>query len=573
MQINLRISKKIRTFAHKLNPIHDFMKKGYLLFTLLSATVLSVFAQGSPTLNDLKNDRDIIIGQLHLPTCPDFKNIYEPPVVGSDAWKHDSTLYFKHKEPRLETVQKEAGTITQQNRDSIWANLNEQYFFVLHRLAADSVMNAPFLSAINWNTYLDITLWDDEKQKDTTYHRGYNYNPSTYTPNTTTFPKMNTLELLCERMKSTDGDDAYRTRLRPFVYFEGWYGNTHYSKNSQNYSSWVSSYTDSYPSGHAYFRGLFGKCMEIVDPEHNEAIQNMLDEWLHCRLQKGAHWASDLTAGEKLGKMAFDSAMTVPAFRQLIADTRKELRDYRSQNIPVISEDSTNIELELSGLVSTSTKFTLDRTFYKDGYFNTLCLPFSLTSLVGTPLEGADVYEFESATKVGNALELYINPVTAITAGTPYLIKWEKESAFQIDTLTAGTPLVPWQSGEMTYSMTFNNVTITASTGATVGTGVQFVGSMGQSELPQANNYLFVGANNTLYWPNTANKLKGFRAYFVVNGSVAPHSTPARLVIRNTPTGLPYTGTNEPACKRIENGQLYIIRNGVKYNAQGQTIK
>ena len=30
-----------------------------------------------------------------------------------------------------------------------------------------------------------------------------------------------------------------------------------------------------------------------------------------------------------------------------------------------------------------------DRTFYHDGNWNTLCLPFELTSFEGTPLEGA----------------------------------------------------------------------------------------------------------------------------------------------------------------------------------------
>jgi len=30
-----------------------------------------------------------------------------------------------------------------------------------------------------------------------------------------------------------------------------------------------------------------------------------------------------------------------------------------------------------------------DRTFYKDGDWNTLCLPFSVANLSGTPLDGA----------------------------------------------------------------------------------------------------------------------------------------------------------------------------------------
>ena len=122
--------------------------------------------------------------------------------------------------------------------------------------------------------------------------------------------------------------------------------------------------------------------------------------------------------------------------------------------------------------------------------------------------------------------------------------------------------------------MTFENVTISASEGLTVGSeGVKFVGTMGQSTLPQSENYLFLGESNTLYWPNEATNLKGFRAYFLVSGSVAPHSSPARFVIRNTPTTIQNADSSESACKRFEDGHLIIIRNGVKYNVQGQIIK
>lgn len=66
------------------------------------------------------------------------------------------------------------------------------------------------------------------------------------------------------------------------------------------------------------------------------------------------------------------------------------------------------------------------RTLYKDGAWNTLCLPFSLT-LAGSPLAGAEARTLESATLTGGTLDLQFgDAVTELVAGTPYIIKWEK---------------------------------------------------------------------------------------------------------------------------------------------------
>ena len=68
--------------------------------------------------------------------------------------------------------------------------------------------------------------------------------------------------------------------------------------------------------------------------------------------------------------------------------------------------------------------------------------------------------------------------------------------------------------------------------------------------------------------------MKGFRAYFKVSGSVAPHGAPARMIIRKSPTAVENVqGTEINAKKVIRDGQLIIMRNGVEYNANGQAIK
>lgn len=68
----------------------------------------------------------------------------------------------------------------------------------------------------------------------------------------------------------------------------------------------------------------------------------------------------------------------------------------------------------------------VDRTLYKDGGWNTLCLPFGMNDLNGTPLDGATVKTL-SSTGLGNdgTLTLNFTDATGLEAGRPYLVKWD----------------------------------------------------------------------------------------------------------------------------------------------------
>ena len=66
------------------------------------------------------------------------------------------------------------------------------------------------------------------------------------------------------------------------------------------------------------------------------------------------------------------------------------------------------------------------RTLYRDGDWNTLCLPFDVT-LAGSPLKGAEARTLSSASFNAGTLTLnFGEPVTTLNAGTPYIIKWNK---------------------------------------------------------------------------------------------------------------------------------------------------
>ena len=233
---------------------------------------------------------------------------------------------------------------------------------------------------------------------------------------------------------------------------------------------------------------------------------------------------------------------------------------------PETSDNVDGIESAMAALVAAggTTDLIINRTLYKDGCFNTLCLPFSLNEaeLAASPLAGCLLYSLSDASYDGDNLYLTIAEESTIEAGMPYLIKWNY--------------------GSNITSMTFTGVTVTASTGSTVEKGsVKFVGTIGRSTLPHGDaDYLFLGANDNLYYSDDYDdtSMKGFRAYFIVNSEAStdiPRHAPARLVIApKMPTAVENVqGDNVQSTKVIENGQLYIIKNGVKYNAQGQIIK
>lgn len=75
------------------------------------------------------------------------------------------------------------------------------------------------------------------------------------------------------------------------------------------------------------------------------------------------------------------------------------------------------------------------------------------------------------------------------------------------------------------------------------------------------------------FYKINANSLKAHKAYVLYNGTAAPARM--RFIFNNgqVATDIERVQSDEGVQKRIENGQLIIIRDGVYYNAQGQTVK
>lgn len=224
---------------------------------------------------------------------------------------------------------------------------------------------------------------------------------------------------------------------------------------------------------------------------------------------------------------------------------------------------------------SSPTEAYIIRTLKKDGTYYTLTLPFDVPDINTSPLAGAEVFSFTSAS-VGdnNNLILDITPVgSALYQSTPYLIRWDN-------------------SGETIKLMHFTDLTLSnwdSDTEASdAGTGdVKFRGFYPKTHIVDSTDagthlYLFIGDNNQFFWPvvNDKTSMKGFRAYFRItpSGGGAAHAPirrgmSASLRIRSVATAIEEVQReNQQSQKILLNGQIVIINNGNIYTLNGQKL-
>ena len=154
-----------------------------------------------------------------------------------------------------------------------------------------------------------------------------------------------------------------------------------------------------------------------------------------------------------------------------------------------------------------------NRKLYKDGYWNTLTLPFNLSAdkLATTCLAGADIRVFESASWDGGNQKLIINfsESDVIVAGVPYIIRW-------------GTPETA--TGEVIVNPSFTNVEVTITSQEniddedygteTASNGLRFEAQLAPVELTSSSKALVFGNENKLYKPNKNVWVYPTRAYF-----------------------------------------------------------
>ncbi len=136
-------------------------------------------------------------------------------------------------------------------------------------------------------------------------------------------------------------------------------------------------------------------------------------------------------------------------------------------------------------------------TLWKDGAWNTICLPFRLNGLEGTPLAGATVKSLVSSDFSDGTLTLNFTKksVTSLEAGRPYIVKWE--------------------NGDNIMNPVFEQVITTERLSPVETDYVDFVGCFSPVNLvAEDKSVLYLGADNTLYYPNADMTIGACHGYF-----------------------------------------------------------
>ena len=163
------------------------------------------------------------------------------------------------------------------------------------------------------------------------------------------------------------------------------------------------------------------------------------------------------------------------------------------------------------------------RTLYKDGSWNTLCLPFAVSNFTGTPLEGATVMTLSTSSFAGGELTLEFTGASSIVAGQPYIVKWNDQAAGGVIGGNNGTVTNTYNTGSVDsqgnlVDPVFSNVTISDATANAETTWVDFIGTTSPVSIYEGSDKktnLYLGSGDKIYYPTRENfTINSCRAYF-----------------------------------------------------------
>lgn len=285
---------------------------------------------------------------------------------------------------------------------------------------------------------------------------------------------------------------------------------------------------------------------------------------------QGNYWSStpNPSASEKAYVIQFEEATI---HNKQSYDTTMYYSVRLAQTVTVLDEKDNATTFASKFATARMKNFALmKRTLYKDGYFNTICLPFNVNSIAASPLAGAEIYTFDGGrvvdTGTGTELQLQLSPLTGdqLTKGVPYMIRWtsgDDLSFLKFDNIAWGTGSDAGQTGDAK---------------------VTFRGFYPMTHIEELNHYnLFLGADDVLYWPTSdGTSMRGFRAYWLVDHSQptpAPvyRGMPASLHIRQktgVTTGIENEEMKTKSDKILREGRVVLLINGEPYSIGGQKL-
>jgi hypothetical protein len=208
--------------------------------------------------------------------------------------------------------------------------------------------------------------------------------------------------------------------------------------------------------------------------------------------------------------------------------------------------------------------------------YSTICLPFHLESLEGTPYQGASVLELKSSTVNSdgdnrvflNFEEVDFGAGERMEAGKPYLIQLPKGKQLQSEEIFTDVtcPVLSGTNACGGLDVNCNN-------------GITFHALLNPTTFTadQLKDMLFLTADNrlvTLYGQNSVS-INGLRGYFTVSGGMSKNAEFVLNLPDKVVTSTPFVGieeTQQPT-KYMQNGQLYIQQGEQVYNMNGALVK
>ena len=273
-------------------------------------------------------------------------------------------------------------------------------------------------------------------------------------------------------------------------------------------------------------------------------------------------WGDEITANDENTWVKYEN--NFPVGTKYIAIQHTSYDHYYLYLDDFSFTDFTNIKvnLELADNVDNSTLIidndgkaadvTLSGRTLQAGSWNTLCLPFNLSSAQIESIFGAGtlVKTLSSYANDGNTVTITFASVDEIEAGKPYII------------------LLPEGASNMVNPV-FSNVVIDNTMRDVAVTGATFKGTYGPTPLSADDKTKLFLANNKLWYPNADVTVKACRAYFELAAAVPELSNSAPNIVIDfgeETTGVSASLVNSE--ERIVNNELWYTLDGRKLSSK-----
>jgi len=164
-----------------------------------------------------------------------------------------------------------------------------------------------------------------------------------------------------------------------------------------------------------------------------------------------------------------------------------------------------------------------------------------------------------------NETQRYLLP-----AGTEAYVATISGEDLNLTKVAEGGQVIPADNAFILKSTSASVVlTPTDAEAVAVSAANDLIGTDSEKNAPD-NCYVLSTLQSVGFYPFSGT-MTAHEAYIIYSGSQAPERM--NFIFGENPTGVDHTGTQTTAAKLIKAGHLYIIKNGVYFNAQGQIVK